>query len=602
MRRGDTEGFYHTLEDLADQNVAFSDLVHKLAGLNRSDVLMWIAGLSEFLQRKGGLSLQEQIKFLPHLLPAELWEQIEQALKKRNDPTACFFHRRQLWFVLQFALLSCKEDTPHLPPDETRRAFGHCCAMANDLLKKAELAQSPKNAEAHDEAQAIKSHISFLITFLEEPFGQEVFARSHLLWLEISDEEEIKRQAKRLGFTKGFNEVFSDAYGLPLREFLFLMTVAYFRFAESLIQDPPSPIVFDSSVFFKRTADPAHAQSALSLISRSPDELAAELVGTARQTWATDITALAKSPLIRIDTHKYVCPDLHLFRACVTHGLFELVANACNGLNIRQLFGTIFCRYIERVISGFVVESPILVKTFYKPVTFVGERKQEVCDGLFTWPSMTVLMEYKAGMLTKRQRYGGSIKDTVEGVEGLLAKPGNNPKGIGQLVKNMGRVLAGEQIRSGNERIQLSESAKLFPMLVVYDDALGNHAVRMHLQNKMVKWLKNAGVDCTRIGPLLLFTTRDIEDFEALAHRLGAEKLMRDYAAHIDQNPYDRSSMFHSYAMLRYPDQPQGGFVNENLTRILTSIEDEFKRRKLKYGAWPDSGDFQNSENSGTGT
>lgn len=86
MLRRDTEGFYHTLDGLISQKVAFSDLVHKLAGLNRSDVLMWIAGLSEFLHRNGGLSLHEQIKLLPQVLPDELWKQIGQALKTRNDP------------------------------------------------------------------------------------------------------------------------------------------------------------------------------------------------------------------------------------------------------------------------------------------------------------------------------------------------------------------------------------------------------------------------------------------------------------------------------------------------------------------------------------
>jgi hypothetical protein len=56
MLSRDTEGFYYTFEELTNQKVAFSDLVHKLAGLNRSDVLMWIAGLSEFLQRRSSRS------------------------------------------------------------------------------------------------------------------------------------------------------------------------------------------------------------------------------------------------------------------------------------------------------------------------------------------------------------------------------------------------------------------------------------------------------------------------------------------------------------------------------------------------------------------
>jgi hypothetical protein len=130
-------------------------------------------------------------------------------------------------------------------------------------------------------------------------------------------------------------------------------------------------------------------------------------------------------------------------------------------------------------------------------------------------------------------------------------------------------------------------------MIVVYDEALGNHAIRAHLQRKMAQWLAKEGVDQSRIGPLLLFTTRDIEDFEELAHRLGAENVMRDYAAHVEQNPYDRNSMFHTYAMLRYPEeQVRSGFAEETLTRVLTTVQDEFNRRKQAYSEPTISGEI----------
>jgi hypothetical protein len=316
--------------------------------------------------------------------------------------------------------------------------------MANDLLKQVELAQAPEAPETPNETQSLNYLISVLVAFVDVPFGHQVFARDQLLWLDIPEEERIQRHAKDLRFAKTFDEYFANAYGLPLREFLFITTVAYYRFAESSIQDQPSPLVFDSNVFFKRTADPARVQLAFGLISKSPDQLAAKLLGTARQTWATDFAPFARSPLIQIEDNKYVCPDLHLFRAFFVHGLFELIASACNGLDVKQLFGAIFGRYIERVIGGFAVESPILARTFYHPVTFVGERKAEACEGMFVWPSMTILMEYKAGMLTARQRCAASIEETIKGIDDLLAKQAKNPKGVGQLVKSMVRILTGE--------------------------------------------------------------------------------------------------------------------------------------------------------------
>ena len=417
MLHRDTEGFYHTLEELINHKVVVSDLIHKLAGLRRSDVLVWVAGLSAFLQQRGSLSRQQQSELLPALLPHELCNQIQLALKSRNDPAACFFHRRQLWFVLQMALLACKENTAVLPPDETRKAFGLCCMMANDLLKQVELAQCHDAPETPNDAESLSYLIGVLVAFVEISYGAEIFARAQLLWLEIPEAPEMKSHAKRLGLEKTLDEAFDDAYGLPLRGFLFLATVAYYRFEQSSSDDPPSPLMFDSRLFFRRTANAAQVKKALVLISRTADELAAQLLGTSRQTWATDLTPLAQSPLIQIEKDRYVCPDLHFFRSYFVHELYGLVAKACTGVEFKQLFGSIFERYIERVIGGCAVEGPWLARTFYHPVTFDGERNDEVCDGLFSWPSLTVLMEYKSGMLTKRQRHVTSADDTIMGIE-----------------------------------------------------------------------------------------------------------------------------------------------------------------------------------------
>ena len=65
---------------------------------------------------------------------------------------------------------------------------------------------------------------------------------------------------------------------------------------------------------------------------------------------------------------------------------------------------------------------------------------------------------------------------------------------------------------------------------MIYDEGMANHAVRLHLQNRMVEWFDKHSVGHSRIGHVLLFTIRDMEYFELLANRLGAQKVMKDYA------------------------------------------------------------------------
>jgi hypothetical protein len=109
--------------------------------------------------------------------------------------------------------------------------------------------------------------------------------------------------------------------------------------------------------------------------------------------------------------------------------------------------------------------------------------------------------------------------------------------------------------------------------------------------------------DRTNIGPLLLFTIRDVEYFEQLAHPVGAEKLMLKYAEHIERNPYDRNSMFHVYAMRKYDEsQLKGGFVDRTVNQILSRIEAERQRRIATFIAQTDEGESQNPKNSETRT
>src|SRR4029453_12722288 len=214
-------------------------------------------------------------------------------------------------------------------------------------------------------------------------------------------------------------------------------------------------------------------------------------------------------------------PDLHMFRDFFIRGVFELLIDASP--EVKDVFGFVFEGYIERLITSFAPRTT-LVNTYFSPVWFVGEQ-EETCDGILAWNSIAVLMECKTNILTSRQRYAMLADETVKAIDAQLAnfKKGGR-KGVGQLGPNIARIIAGAKIHSQGQNIDLSTCRKLYPALIVSHEVLGHHAVRVHLQRRIVEWFEAEGIDRTRIGHVLLFTIRDMEMFELLAHPIGAEK------------------------------------------------------------------------------
>lgn len=574
-------GPYYTLNELIGQKVEFADLFDELRRIPRDDFLRLAAGLLAIIDRNEAHDPSKQVELMRIFTPMELGLKIEEAIKKVEHPGA-FFHRRQIWFALQIALFTCREDAKPLEQMELQKTFGYCCLLANDLLMEVELVR-PHDPE---EVKTLEYLVTALVSFHGSEFGHEMFTRAQLMWLEISKEEAIRDKALALGFDKTLDQAFADKYGIPLREFMFILTIVYFHFLAPTLKTPASAACYDPRVPFKNWFDDDHLTKTLALAGSTADKLALTLFGTTRQSWANDFTPLVKSPLIQRSDNKYVCPDINVFRTFYVQGIFELLMDAVGSNVFKQLFGDIFERYIEILIENFAPYSEKLANTFYRPICFVSD-KAEAGDGLFVWQSVAVLLECKAGILTTRQRYAMVTEETTKAIEDQLAKFGpksKDRKGIGQLAHNLQRIIAGDKIRKNQTEIDLS-SIKIYPALVVYDEAFGNHAVRLHLQTKLNEWFQENNVDMSRIGTLLLFTIRDVEYFEQLTRRVEAEKLMKEYIDLVEKHPNHIHCVFHDFAIMKYPRTDDSiGFVLDTSKRVLKEVQDEGNRRKAKAG------------------
>jgi hypothetical protein len=122
----------------------------------------------------------------------------------------------------------------------------------------------------------------------------------------------------------------------------------------------------------------------------------------------------------------------------------------------------------------------------------------------------------------------------------------------------------------------------MYPALVLYDEALGNHAIREYLSSKLTAELEKTNTSRERIGRLLIFTIRELELFEELAQTMGAENLMRDYVAYVENNPSSPYSAFNAFALGPCKHKLNNdGFIQKAEIAVLREIEQEIQRRKL---------------------
>src|SRR5262249_1989304 len=134
---------YYGYHDVTGRRVAPAELIQDLSRLRRSDVIRWIAALAHWVSEDGAVRPEKQMAVAKAMLTEELGDSLRQLITKENPGTWSIFHRRQLWFMLQVAVLSCTESAPSIQDEELRLRIGECCLKANDILQQIETKDPP---------------------------------------------------------------------------------------------------------------------------------------------------------------------------------------------------------------------------------------------------------------------------------------------------------------------------------------------------------------------------------------------------------------------------------------------------------------------------
>jgi hypothetical protein len=116
-----------------------NDIVSELSAIKRSVMVRNIAWISSLINTPGGMKTEHQLALAKFFFPENEELHLRNGVyKDASQGPPVLFHNRQLWFLLQMAILACRETAADMSEEMTRHAIGRCCLIASDLVGQIE--------------------------------------------------------------------------------------------------------------------------------------------------------------------------------------------------------------------------------------------------------------------------------------------------------------------------------------------------------------------------------------------------------------------------------------------------------------------------------
>src|SRR5262245_11126713 len=205
-------GVYYGYGDITGRHSTPADLTQALAKYRRSDVIRWITAVAAWVARDGGLEPGNQLALADRMLSESNRKGVRETVRRLGWTRWCVFHRRQLWFLLQMALISGKEDSAVADENILREGVGECLLMATDIIQQIE----PSNPIGDGPEEANKWMATNAIPALDGKDRLEIMARAQCFWFDLPGEDRVKAKFSEMG-VKSFDTAFADKYNLTLR-------------------------------------------------------------------------------------------------------------------------------------------------------------------------------------------------------------------------------------------------------------------------------------------------------------------------------------------------------------------------------------------------
>jgi hypothetical protein len=562
-------GLFITYFDFEQRRVPLNSFLKELSEYHRSDLIQWASTLLHISSELFGQSPEVQKELAQMCFEGENESKALQLLSRPQRQV--IFHRKPLWLLIQFASMVCSD--AGLPVNDPRTVLGRfvlICSDSNYLIQRVQVSIQ------EDVKDRLEWQATLLLTSAETFPYHNHLARAHAFWFESIQCSEIQEALTKYKGQIGLDEAFKRQNGLALSDCFFaLVTIYKYLFERSKVR-PVSPIILTVEGDWWGSVGIPLRCHILKMLSIPMEAFPEHLLGTPRQSWATDLSSLMNHPFIEVEAGHYICPDVSFLRSFFIDGVYWILDKSLDGAEWGNVFGAIYEWYITKVFLSSMRIHPHTKCCYYSQIRY-SNKNDQVCDGLLLSGKHAFIGEFKGTRLTTRQKSGVSVEETIEGIKKSVA---SKSTGVGQLAKNITRILKGETVYSGEKTLNVASQETIVPVLVWHEEAAVNVPTRIFLDNFLIELLQAEKADTSRVGELLLLSTHDLEVFEQCSHLLPPDTLLIQYSQFVRDNRTDPKSMFFRFVVHAFAGRQQPkGFIGERIDRLFESVRQEHINR-----------------------
>lgn len=532
--------FVPAKEVFPDLSVDFDTFRSLVAGLSRTDTMLWCARLNLLLSNPESLAsaLDVQGWVLARFFSADEIARVQAFAKSRGGADhVMVFTRAQMLELFRWAALLAHD----LPNDgitfespEVRRNFVKAALLAHDVWQGRTYAGGLTASDDHA-SDRMRSMSTFRRAVADNAAGLELqrgLARSHSIHdRPVANDESMLRTALK------------EHTKLEIEEYLHCVTVFMVDFCNVTLKN----VDYHGGMFkldsIASTLTPQGARAVerfLELESQTPDEVAVGLLHGGQIPPASDRfddKSLRERPILRTSDGRAAIIDPRFFSEKLVVGPLFRVVKACGGdsAKVNRAF-TEFGDGIERYVQSLFARMGSSPNQFWpNPRRLSANGTIELADGALRVGASLVVAETKGVFVPEEAVRPGDVQPYLVQLRNKYSQTTGRMKGVGQLARAVDLLLRDEYVQAPGD---MDGVARLFPVLVVYDPLLSLPGHIEFLSREFSGAMKsgngaNGFIAHGRflVAPLVVMTINNLEDLESSIQNFELGELLADYCS-----------------------------------------------------------------------
>ena len=560
-------GIWLGARELLGLEASWTAIADRLSEYSLFDVLNTVGRVDAALHNSNSLESALQLRLADGLLGQPIGREVRGRFLHKIEREAArgmartnyvMFGQKPLTTLLQIAVHACRVTDKRA---DKLSDIGVALLMTNDLL--ASEPSSPQEADPNTR-EGRETWLYFL-SHAAAQHGAEasvhIVARAADLFL--STPSHLKDHPDFVDLPA----LFSEASGLSIDAYVLVLL----GFLGTLYGINESNVHERDAVINVRQFESAHLQFTeadtnkfFALVGLSVEEFVERMIrayprGTLQPLY---LLPLEESPIVRFGD-KGVCHSIHLLENRLTSGLYHLLLNsrpeAAFRAKLQRFIGSVFADYVDRSFERISSHFPSGVKRRKGKVYSVNSYFREadlqqmmfdqpgntppLCDGLFVFNDMLVLVESKARLFPLAARSEGDLEKFFTRLREIVVG------GARQLDATVNHMAEG---RLSKLPVEPRALRRVLPIIVSLQDITLNPMLRDWINTEVQKhgYFRETHLERARVAPVQLFVPGDLEMLELLVEASG--KPMNALLAQFLNDDYGKSYSFSSWAALRH--------------------------------------------------